>query len=264
MDYWGFLIKTVAKILKFFLILQDTVMNDCKWASFCRFMWNINSRKTMITFGFRNSMSGVLRAVAAIALGIVMIAMPESSLVVLVKILAAILIASGLVSVVFGIMNRDNGGLGLMVFNSVVDIILGILMFCFPSFVASFIIIVLGVALLCMGLFQIAALISATSFVRMGFFAFIFPALAVAGGFLLIFKPFGIASVLTLVSGIVLLVYGVSELVSSWKMHKAMKEYEIKFHPSGTAGHTGEPSEDGGMDNVKDVDFEKADSPEGR
>ena len=213
----------------------------------------------MITFGFKNKTSGLLRAITAIVLGIVMIAMPGSSLVVLVQVLAAVLIASGLVSAVFGFINRTNGGLGLMVFNSVVDIILGILIFCFPEFVASFVIVVLGIVLLVLGLFQIFALVSASSFVNMGVFAFLFPALAVVGGILLVFKPFGIASALTLVAGIVLLVYGVSELIASWKMRKAMKEYDIKFGEG--AAQPGSQARQSGFDDVKDVDYEKVDDP---
>lgn len=208
----------------------------------------------MITFGFKNKTSGLLRAITAIVLGIVMIAMPGSSLVVLVQVLAAVLIASGLVSAVFGFINRTNGGLGLMVFNSVVDIILGILIFCFPEFVASFVIVVLGIVLLVLGLFQIFALVSASSFVNMGVFAFLFPALAVVGGILLVFKPFGIASALTLVAGIVLLVYGVSELIASWKMRKAMKEYEIHYS---AGGRTDRGQDSGDRIEVKDVDYEK-------
>ena len=213
----------------------------------------------MLTFGFRNRMSGMLRAVAAIILGVVMIAMPDSSLVILVQILAAILIASGLVSVIYGVYNRRNGGLGLMVFNSIVDIVLGILIFCFPEFVASFVIVVLGIVLLVLGLFQIFALVSASSFVNMGVFAFLFPALAVVGGILLVFKPFGIASALTLVAGIVLLVYGVSELIASWKMRKAMKEYDIKFGEG--AAQPGSQARQSGFDDIKDVDYEKVDDP---
>lgn len=213
----------------------------------------------MITFGFRNRMSGIFRAAAAIILGAVMVAMPDSSLEVLVQILAAMLIASGLVSVAYGIANRASGGLGLMIFNSVVDILLGILIFCFPAFVASFIIIVLGIALLALGLMQIFVLVSAGSFVRMGFLAFVFPALSVLGGLLLVFEPFGIASAVTLVAGIALFIYGVSELIASWKMRKAMKEYEIRFSPdAGRKPDVREPDIE-----VRDVEYEKVDDTEG-
>lgn len=213
----------------------------------------------MITFGFRNKMSGLLRAVAAIVLGIVMVAMPGDSLELLVQILAAILIASGLVSAIFGIRNKANGGLGLMVFNSVVDILLGILIFCFPGFVADFIIILLGILLLVSGLFQIFSLVSASGFVHMGVVPFVFPVLAVAGGFLLVFQPGFIAKALTLVAGIVLLIYGISELIASWKMRKAMKEYDIKFGEG--AAQPGSQARQSGFDDIKDVDYEKVDDP---
>lgn len=215
----------------------------------------------MITFGFRNKMSGVLRAVAAIVLGIVMVAMPEGSLRILVQILAAVLIASGLVSAAYGIAYRRNGGLGLMVFNSVVDILLGILMFCYPDFVAGFIMILLGVVLFLMGLMIIFTLVSAVSFVSMGFWAFLFPAVCTVGGALLIFsEPLGMASFVTVVGGIILLVYGVSELIASWKMRKAMKEYEIRFSPDAAQSpESGDASRKGAFEDAIDVQYEKVD-----
>lgn len=215
----------------------------------------------MITFGFRNKMSGVLRAVAAIVLGIVMIVLPDSSLRLLVQILAAVLIASGLVSVAYGIAYRRNGGLGLMVFNSVVDILLGILMFCYPDFVAGFIMVLLGVVLFLMGLMIIFTLVSAVSFVSMGFWAFLFPAVCTLGGALLIFsEPLGMASVVTVVGGIILLVYGVSELIASWKMRKAMQEYEIRFSPDAArSSESSDASRKGAFDDAIDVQYEKVD-----
>lgn len=210
----------------------------------------------MITFGFRNRMSGVFRAVAAIVLGIIMVAMPSASLRILVQIVAAVLIASGLVSAVYGLANRRNGAFSLMIFNSVVDVVLGVLMFCYPDFVAGFIIVVLGVALLLLGLLQIFTLVSASSFVRMGFWAYLFPVLCTAGGALIIFRPWNIGSALTLVAGIALLVYGVSELIASWKMRKAMKEYEIKFG-EGAGAESGKDSPGDAFGDAVDVQYEK-------
>ena len=209
----------------------------------------------MITFGFRNRMSGLLRAVIAIVLGIVMVSFPGTSLIIIVKIVAAFLIASGLVSLVFGIVNRQNGGLGLMVTNTVVDIVLGALIFMFPAEVASIVMFLLGLLLLFFGVFQLAALLSANRVLPVGAFAFVLPVLCAVGGALVMFHPFGLGSVITLVAGISLLVYGISELISTWKMRKAMKEYEIRFNTSSSyaSGSKDTPA----MDDVKDVDYEK-------
>ena len=208
----------------------------------------------MITFGFRNKFGGLLRAVVAITLGAVMVSFPATSLVIIVKIVAAFLIASGVVSLIFGIVNRANGGLSLMIPNTVVDIVLGIIVFMFPAEVASIVMLLIGVFLMVFGIFQMSALFSASRVFPMGAWSFVLPALCTVGGALVVFHPFGLGKFITLVAGIALLVYGVSDLISTWKMRKAMKEYEIRFNESSSASASGSGSP---MDNVKDVDYEK-------
>lgn len=70
---------------------------------------------------------------------------------------------------------------------------------------------------------------------------------------MVIFHPFGLGKFLTIVVGIALLLYGVSELVSSWNMHRAMKEYEIKFNTPAGEKKNDYPDDQG----IKDVDYEK-------
>ncbi|MCM1176798.1 MAG: DUF308 domain-containing protein [Bacteroidales bacterium] len=204
----------------------------------------------MITFGFKSRFGGWLRALCAIAIGAVMVASPATSLVLVVKLVAAFLIASGVISIVYGIMNKDRNALGLMSVNSVVDIILGAMLFMFPGAVASIIIIILGVALLGLGIFQIVVLGSAFRMLGMGFLAFIMPVLCTVGGLLLLFNPFGSAATLTLVAGICVIVYGVSELLATLQMNRARKVYEAKMDSTVSAGD---------VMNAKDVDYEKID-----
>ena len=185
----------------------------------------------MITFGFRNRFSGWIRAAIAVLIGCIMVFKPETSLIFLVKVIAAIMIASGIVSLAYGVANRRNGGLGLLVFNTIVDI----------------------------GIFQIAAMISASAFVPVTAWSFLLPVICAGGGVLLLFDPFDAASTMTLVAGIAILIYGLSELFASWKMARAMKEYEIKF-PSSDGKRSGE-GKDSGIDfsEAKDADFRKVD-----
>lgn len=208
----------------------------------------------MITFGFKSKTGGLLRAVVAIVLGVIMVSFPGSSLVVIVKILAAFLIASGLVSLVFGIVNRQNGGLALMITNTLVDIILGILIFMFPAEVASIVMFLLGLLIMFFGIFQIVVLMSANRVLPVGIWTFLLPVLCAAGGAMVMFHPFGLGSVITLVAGIALLVYGISELMATWKMRKAMKEYEIHYS---AGGRTDRGQDSGDRIEVKDVDYEK-------
>ncbi len=211
----------------------------------------------MITFGFKNRFSGWIRAAIAVLIGCVMVIKPETSLIFLVKIIAAVMIASGLVTLAYGIANRREGGLTLLIFNTIVDIAIGVLLFIFPEVVASFVIILLGIVLLIFGIFQIAAMVSASAFVPLGFWSFILPVICAGGGVLLLFDPFDAASTMTLVAGIAVLVYGVSELFATWKMSRAMREYKIKYPSSSADGR--QPDSGIDMSDVKDAEFEKVD-----
>ena len=205
----------------------------------------------MITFGFKNKFSGLLRAVAAIALGTVMVINPHASMVLVVKIVAAFLIASGVVSAVYGIINRLRGAMSLMLTNAFVDIILGVVLFIFPTQVASIILVILGIGLLALGIFQIVVLGSTAGVLGTAFGFFVMPILCVLGGTLILFNPFGSQMMLTLVGGIAL----ISELVASWRMNKAQKVYEAKFmeHQKETQAKSDS------IPGVKDVDYKKVD-----
>ena len=207
----------------------------------------------MITFGYKNKFSGLLRALTAIAVGVVMVASKTNALELAVQIIAAFLLASGLVSLLFGYKNRQNGTMGLMGFNGGVDIVLGIILFLFPGFVAGFMIFIIGIVLLGFGLFQLIALVSANRVMKVGGESFILPAVVFLAGFFLVMRPSFVGEAMGVIAGAALIIYGVSELLSSWKMKKAIDEYEIKFPSEKPAPK----SEEGPQ--VKDVEYEKVD-----
>ena len=207
----------------------------------------------MITFGYKNKFSGLLRALTAIAVGVVMVASKTNALELAVQIIAAFLLASGLVSLLVGYKNRQNGTMGLMGFNGGVDIVLGIILFLFPGFVAGFMIFIIGILLLGFGLFQLIALVSANRVMKVGGESFILPAVVFLAGFFLVMRPSFVGEAMGVIAGAALIIYGVSELLSSWKMKKAIDEYEIKF-----PGEKSAPKSEEGPQ-VKDVEYEKVD-----
>lgn len=207
----------------------------------------------MITFGYKNKFSGLLRALTAIAVGVVMVASRTNALELAVRIIAAFILASGIVSLFIGYRNRRDGAGSLMGFNGGVDIILGILLFAFPGFVAGLMIYIIGFALLAFGIFQLMALISANRVMKVGGGSFILPALVTLAGGFLIFRPSFIGEAIGVIAGAALIVYGVSELLSSWKMKKAIDEYEVRFPDEKPAPKSEEAPQ------VKDVEYEKVD-----
>ena len=207
----------------------------------------------MITFGYKGKFKGLMRALTAIAIGVVMVWSKANALNIAVQIIAAFLVASGLVSLVVGYKNRADGAFALMGFNTVVDIFLGILLFLFPGFFAGLLVYLIAFVLIGFGLFQIVALGSASGVFRMGAIAFILPVVVIILGMFLIVRPSCIGETIGVIAGVALMIYGISELLSSWKMKKAIDEYEIKFPPQKPEHEIEEQPQ------VKDVDYEKVD-----
>ncbi|MBQ3607848.1 MAG: DUF308 domain-containing protein [Bacteroidales bacterium] len=207
----------------------------------------------MITFGYKNKFNGPLRALTAIAIGIVMVISRTNALELAVQIIAAFLFASGIVSLIVGYRQRKNGTMGLMGFNGVVDIILGLLLFFFPGFVAGLLIYLIAFVLICFGFFQLLGLGSASRVVKLGLWSYVLPFLVLAAGIFLMTKPSFLGEAIGVVAGAALIVYGVSELFSSWKMRKAIDEYEIR--QTNTQGQA--VQDDTTVTVVKDVDYEK-------
>ena len=180
----------------------------------------------MITFGYRNRLNGPLRAIVAIIIGIIMVVSRTNALELAVRIIAALLVASGLVSFIYGYIKRADGAMGLMGFNAVVDILLGILIFLFPGAVANILIYIVGFLLLGFGIFQILSLLSANRVLRLGLVSFVLPFVVTAAGAFLIARPAFLGEAIGICAGVSLIIYGVSELLSSKRMRKAMDESE--------------------------------------
>ena len=187
----------------------------------------------MITFGYNSRFKGPLRALAALAIGIVMVVSKTNALNLAVQIIAAFLIASGVVTLAVGYKNRANGAFPLMAVNTIVDILLALVLFVFPGFFANLLVYLIAFALIGFGIFQLVSLGSASRVFGMGVFAFVLPAIVLMSGLFLLSNPSFLGSAVGVVAGISLIIYGASELLSSWKMRKAMDEYDIKF-PKGT------------------------------
>jgi uncharacterized membrane protein HdeD (DUF308 family) len=206
----------------------------------------------MFTFGYTNRFTGPFRALIALATGVVMIVYKEQAMDLVVKIIAAFLLASGFVSLAVGLRKKNDSSSKLMTFNAVVDVLIAALLFLFSGAVANLIIYLIGFVVLGFGIFQLIALISANRVSKVGIFALVMPVLVIGAGAFLLFNPEFIKSSVSLVAGIALLIYGASELLSSWKMKKAMDEYEITRMPQD------KPAEEP-VAEVKDVDYEKVD-----
>lgn len=205
----------------------------------------------MYTFGYSNRLGGPARALIAMAIGAVMVIYNGEALGLVVKIIAALLLASGVVSLAVALKKSKDGSSRLMLFNAVVDVVIAFLLFTFSVEVGNLIIYLIGFVLFGFGIFQLIALISANRVMKLGLWSFIMPTLVTLLGGFLLFNPFAL-NIMTIIAGTALLFYGIVELLSSWKMKKAIDEYEIRQAEE-------KPAMPENRVEVKDVEYEKVD-----
>lgn len=212
----------------------------------------------MITFGYNNKFSSILRSLAAIAIGLVMVCATDATTTV-VQIIAAFLFAAGIVSFAYGFAHRKSGTFGLMTVNAVVDIVIGLILFLWPGFVAGVIVTIIGIVILAFGVIQILALAGTMSLLGSGGLNILLAFLAIAGGIVLIFNPFS-ERVMSILAGVFLIYYGITDLISMRRVSKAKKEYEIHFTETRVdPDSTIDVDVDDDFDGIKDVDYHKID-----
>lgn len=212
----------------------------------------------IFTFGYKSRFSSILRALVAVAVGLVMIISNDATNTI-VKIIAALLFSAGLITLVHGFIQKKRGYTSLMTTNAVIDLILGLVLYMNPGIIGGIIVYLIGGILIVLGLLQVVAMYGAMSQLGGGFFSLGLSILAVMFGIFLVFNPFSKAVMSTL-AGIALMIYGVSELISSWKVEKAVQDYEIKFAQKNEAERA--PSDGPAptdLSEVKDIDYSKVD-----
>ena len=160
----------------------------------------------MFTFGYKTKLSGIIRALLAIAIGLVMVIGADATRTV-VRIIASFIIAAGVVSLIVGLTSSKDKAPLLTTANAVFDCILGLILF---------------------GILQLIALTTTVSLLGGGRGFLLLSILAVLGGALLVFSPFSM-TVMRILAGLFLLFYGVSELISTFRMNKAKEAYEIRY-----------------------------------
>ena len=135
--------------------------------------------------------------------------------------------ASGVVSLIVGYKHKTDGTFGLMGFNGILDIILGLALFSFPEIAAGLLIWLIAFVLIGFGLFQLFGLIGASRVLGLGFGSFVLPILVLLAGFFLIARPAFLGEAIGVVAGVCLILYGTSEIFSSWKMRKYIDRNNI-------------------------------------
>ncbi len=172
--------------------------------------------------------------------GISLLLWPEPMLNIIVKIIAAFLIALGLVSLYYSYKERkeeeasnpqfkqDNSLLSLFTkLNIIVYLGFGLLIFIFPSFFVSIMVFLFGAILLLLGAGQLMNLFASQKYTKVSAYFYIVPVIVTVCGVILFFQPFTAKNVLTMLFGGCIAGYGIVELITAWVLRN------VKFGKDG-------------------------------
>lgn len=184
--------------------------------------------------GLFNPTYGYIRAIAGIVLGIILIVWPSGSLDALVRVIGCFLICLGIISWISS-MKKEKGSaqaeggaqadskIKIMQVNGIFDIVLGLILVIIPGVFVTFLTIAFGILLILFGISQLSALFTARKSAPIKWTLFVMPALVTICGIVLLFMPKDVTNIIVIISGAAILLYGISELISTLKLRKVAK-----------------------------------------
>lgn len=223
----------------------------------------------LITFGYKNKAFTIVRAAIAIILGALLLSV-DGVVGYITQILGVAIIIAGLVCLLPVLLSKDKternrkASVILASITCGVATIVGIWFVLSPDSVDTVLFTVFGAGLILMGALELLVLISTYLFIKPKSFLGWIPFILGVAAIILAITFFLNRSHLKWILAAGLVVYGVSELISMFRVSKAEAEYEIRY----TEEHKAEmarkelvarESASTVYDSAKDVDYESVD-----
>lgn len=163
----------------------------------------------------------IVRSVATIIVGILLIMQREAVLPIIVQCIGAAFILPGLFALVSFLLRKNNDTAQqkwqptVTMLTSIGSIVFGLWLLLTPEFFVGTFMMLLGIMVSLLGLYQITILILARKYSAVPFIMFIMPIALLVVGLAVLVNPFDAATIPFLLLGIGAVVGGVSDLVSS-------------------------------------------------
>lgn len=194
-----------------------------------------------LIYSMTNRRTSLIRGINMLLLGVALLIYPTAMLNVIVKVIAAFLIAIGSVTLYANLKAHieEQQEMGperkrqrdiLRTFaslNVALYLFFGVLIFLFPGFFVSILVFLFGAILLFLGLSQLVNLFISNRHAALPAYLYIVPVIITICGVILFFQPFTAKDVLTMFFGGCLVVGGVEELIAAWILRK------VKFGKDG-------------------------------
>lgn len=183
-------------------------------------------------YSVTNRPYSAVRGVLTLAFGICLLLWPGFTAGLIVKIIAAFLLAAGVLTLIFALNanGKSNGGVPfLSILNICVYLLFGLLIFLFPNFFLGLIAFLFGAVLLIAGIGQVANLYYSSKYAQISGGLYIIPIIIIVCGVALFFSPRYSTEALTMIFGGATALYGVSAILSAWQLRKVKFTKDGKF-----------------------------------
>lgn len=172
----------------------------------------------------RNWWSFALNGVIALIYGVLALSLPEGTLIIIARYTGLVIL---LIGIIFGIIsyNRSQKKLpyGIMLFQTIVMAILGVLILFYTQETINFFILLIGAWAIVMGVVQLIVLVNVSpGFGNKNFFV-INAVVSLIFGLLLVLDPFNAAKTLIVLSGILALFFGFVMIWFAYSLRELQK-----------------------------------------
>lgn len=162
----------------------------------------------------------LIRGIVAMIFGVASIVVPDLSLKLMMQYLGALLLAEGIVAFLMNYFSKNEKKAYLIVPRGTTNLILGIILLAFPALLINVFVFVIGLLLLMAGASQLSNQFGAIGKFRFSLPMALISLVSLVSGIVLIARPFESAQTVLILFGVVALVYGLGEIIWSFKIRK--------------------------------------------
>lgn len=171
----------------------------------------------------------MLRSIVALVLGVLLVLWPATAMEYLVITIGVLFFVPGLIALIGYFMQKQGGMFPIV---GVGSLLFGLWLMIMPTFFVNTLMYVLGFFLLLGGIQQIASLIAARKYGNVPFGLFVVPVLILIAGIIVLsmYNPSQMVSWIFILLGISSIVYGLSDLLNSFRLARKRAQYDREHH----------------------------------
>jgi len=172
-----------------------------------------------------NPVRNLIRGIISIAIGITVIVVPDLSIDLVIQILGGLLILDGLINLLITMFNKSKQQTVMVIIpRGTTNLIFGAILVLFPSLIVGAFVFLIGFILIVAGGSQLIAQFSGRNILGFSWLITIFSLIGLLAGLFMLINPIKSAVTILIIFGLVIALYGIGEVVWSFKIRKYQKQ----------------------------------------